>query len=111
MRAVLVLDQSGWHDAQAVLVPETNALLPLPPLSPRVNPMARVWQYLRERSLSHRMLADYEAALEAVCRASIRVLDERGCLTILAAYQNLTASGIFCAGITEQESELGAAIA
>jgi hypothetical protein len=28
-----------------------------------------VWLYLRERYLSHRMLDDYEAVLDAVCRA------------------------------------------
>jgi hypothetical protein len=27
----------------------------------------RVWLYLRERYLSHRVLDDYEAVLEAVC--------------------------------------------
>jgi hypothetical protein len=40
----------------------------------------RVWLYLRERCLSHRMLDDHEAVLEAVCRTWSRLLDETGCL-------------------------------
>ncbi|AWM87699.1 transposase [Microvirga sp. 17 mud 1-3] len=47
--AVLVLDQAGWHDARALHMPETITLLPLPPASPALNPVERVWLYLRER--------------------------------------------------------------
>jgi transposase len=78
---VLVLDQAGWHDARALHVLDTITLLPLPPASPQLNPVERVWLYLRERYLSHRMLDDYEAVLEAVCRAWNRLLDETGRLT------------------------------
>jgi len=77
VHAVLILDQAGWHDARALL-----------------NPVERVWLYLRERYLSHRMLDDYRAVLEAVCRAWNRLLDETGRLTTLTAYPYLTASGI-----------------
>jgi len=41
-------------------VPETITLLPLPPASPQLNPVERVWLYQRERYLSHRVLNDYE---------------------------------------------------
>ncbi len=94
VHAVLMLDQAGWHDARALHVPETITLLPLPPASPQLNPVERVWLYLRERYLSHRMLNDYEAVLDAVCRAWNRLLDETGRLTTLTAYPYLTASGI-----------------
>ena len=41
--AVLVLDQAGWHGAKALKVPETVTLVPLPPYSPDLNPVERVW--------------------------------------------------------------------
>jgi hypothetical protein len=69
VHAVLILDQAGWHDERALHVAVTNTLLPLPPASPQLNPVERVWLYMRERYLSHRMLNDYEAVLGAVCRA------------------------------------------
>jgi transposase len=53
----MVLDQAGWHGAKALKVPETVTLVPLPPSSPDLNPVERVWLYLRERYLSHRLLA------------------------------------------------------
>ena len=94
VHAVLVLGQAGWHDVRALHVPETITLVPLPPASPQLNPVERVWLYLRERYLSHCVLDDYEAVLEAVCRAWNRLLDETGRLTTLTAYPYLTASGI-----------------
>jgi transposase len=94
VHAVLVLDQAGWHDARALHVPDTITLLPLPSASPALNPVERVWLYLRERYLSHRVLDDYDAVLEAVCRAWNRLLDETGRLTTLTAYPYLTALGI-----------------
>jgi transposase len=94
VHAVLILDQAGWHDARALHVPETITLLPLPPASPALNPVERIWLYLRERYLSHRVLDDYEAVLDAVCQAWNRLLDETGRLTTLTAYPYLTASAI-----------------
>jgi hypothetical protein len=49
---------------------------------------------MRERYLSHRVLDDYKAVLDAVCRAWNRLLDETGRLTSLTAYPYLTASAI-----------------
>jgi hypothetical protein len=94
VHAVLVLDQAGWHDARALHVPETITLLPLPPASPQLNPVERVWVYLRERYLLHRALDDYDAVLDTVCRAWIQLLDETGRLASLTAYSYLSASAI-----------------
>ena len=67
--AVLVMDQAGWHVAQALIVPGYVTLALLPPYSPELNPVERVWLYLRERHLSHRVLASYDAIVDAVCHA------------------------------------------
>jgi hypothetical protein len=50
--------------------------------------------YLRERYLSYRVLDEYDAVLEAVCRAWNRLLDETSRLTTLTAYPYLTTSPI-----------------
>lgn len=69
VHAVMVLDGAGWHDPRALTVPANLSLVALPPYSPELNPVERVWLYLRERYLSHRLLDDYDAILEACCRA------------------------------------------
>jgi DDE superfamily endonuclease len=64
--AVLVLDKAGWHTTRRRRVPETISLVLLPAYSPELNPMERVWLYLREQSLSHRVWDTVEAYLRGV---------------------------------------------
>ena len=75
--AVMVLDQAGWHGANALRVPDNVTLVPLPSYSPELNPVERLWLYLRERHLSHRLLDDYDAIVEACCRAWNQLTPER----------------------------------
>ncbi len=65
----MVLDRAGWHGAKALQVPPNVTLVPLPPYSPQLNPMERVWLWLRERFLSLRVFADFDAIVDACCRA------------------------------------------
>jgi transposase len=67
------------HDANVTLVP-------LPPYLPELNPVDRVWLYLKERFLSHRLRADYEAIVDAACKAWKRLTAEGGRIKSLCTY-------------------------
>ena len=82
----MVLDQAGWHGAKALVVPSNITLVPLPPYSPELNPVERVWLHLKERFLSHRLLADYDAIADAASKAWNRLVAEAGRLTSLCSY-------------------------
>ena len=82
----MVLDQAGWHGANALQVPSNITLVPLPPYSPELNPVERVWLHLKDRFLSHRLLNDYEAIVDAACTAWSALLAEVGRITSLASY-------------------------
>jgi transposase len=75
--AVMVLDGAGWHTSHDLVVPPNLSLLRLPPYSPELNPVERIWLYLRERHLSHRLHEGYRAILDAVCEAWCRLTPER----------------------------------
>jgi transposase len=75
--AVLVLDQAGWHGSRRLVVPPNVSLVPLPPYAPELNPVERVWLFLRERFLSHRLLDGYDAILDACCEAWNALTSER----------------------------------
>jgi transposase len=90
--AVLLLDQAGWHGSRRLVVPGNVTLLPLPPYSPELNPVERVWLYLRERFLSHRVLDGYTAVLDAACHAWNALAAEPGRLASLTAYPYLLKS-------------------
>jgi hypothetical protein len=87
--AVMVLDGAGWHDQRSVTVPPNVTLVPLPAYSPELNPVERIGLYLRERHLSHRLLADYEAVVDACCKAWNALTTEPGRIRSLCAYPYL----------------------
>jgi transposase len=66
---VLVLDRAGWHVAKALRVPGNVTLLHLPPYSPELSAMERVWLYLRSHYLSNRAYKDYDDLFEALKHA------------------------------------------
>lgn len=82
----MVLDQAGWHGARALVVPANVTLVPLPPYAPELNPVERVWLHLKERYLSHRLHADYDAIADAASQAWNRLAAEAGRLTSLCSY-------------------------
>jgi putative transposase len=87
--ALRVRDGAGWHDQRSVTVPPNVTLVELPPYSPDLNPVERVWLYLRDRYLQHRLLADYDAVVDACCRAWNALTAEAGRIQSLSAYPYL----------------------
>jgi transposase len=84
--AVMYLDRAGWHRANALRIPGNVMLLALPAYSPELNPVERVWLYLKERYLSHRLLDDYNAIVDATCAAWNKLKAEAGRITTLCSY-------------------------
>ncbi len=58
--AVLILDQAGWHTSEKLNVLENITLLLLPSKCPEPSPTEKVWQFLRENWLSHRVFKFYD---------------------------------------------------
>jgi transposase len=87
VHVALVLDQAGWHDKRALNLPRNITLLPLPSASPELNPVERIWLFLREKHLSHRLLDTYDAIVGALCRAWNALTKER--LRSLTSYPYL----------------------
>jgi hypothetical protein len=58
---------AGWHRSQGFVVPGNITLLELLPYSPELNPVERIWHYLRSHWLANSMfpsLADIMDACE-----------------------------------------------
>ena len=77
VQVALVLDQAGRHTARGLAVPANVTLVPLPPCAPEPNPVERVWLFLRGRFPSRRVLAGYDAIVEACCEAWNALTPER----------------------------------
>lgn len=69
-RAVLMWDGAGWHTAGTLVVPEGIDLVPLPPASPELQPVERLWPLVDEAVANRTFsdLAELEDVLVARCR-------------------------------------------
>ena len=85
--AVMMFDGAGWsRRARPHRFPNNVTLALVPPYSPELNPVERVWLYLRERFLSLRVLDDTEAIIDACCQAWIDLIAEPDRMRTLCAY-------------------------
>jgi transposase len=83
---VMPLDGAGWHISRDLKIPDNITLVVLPPYSPELNPVERVWLYLRERFLSLQLLPSTDAIIDACCEAWNRLIAEPGRLRSLCGY-------------------------
>jgi hypothetical protein len=67
-------------------VPSNITLVPLPPYSPELNPVERVWLYFKQRFLSMRLLNDYQAIVAAASKAWKRLCRQTGRIASLMSY-------------------------
>ena len=72
-RAVLVLDQAGWHTSPDVVLPAGIELVFLPAASPELQPAERLWALVDE-PVANRAFPDVPA-LESVLVARCRTLE------------------------------------
>ena len=63
---LLVLDQAGWHRSKDLRVPANIELIFLPPYSPELNPVERLWQWLKRHSMCNRFYNSLEEVMDAV---------------------------------------------
>ena len=62
---MVILDRAGWHRSQGLVVPGNITLLELPPYSPELNPVERIWHYLRSHWLANSVFTSLTDIMDA----------------------------------------------
>src|SRR5271169_4343547 len=83
--AVVILDGAGWHRSQGLVVPSNITLLALPPYSPELNPVERIWHYLRSHWLANSVFSSLADIMEACEMAWNRFANNHGLVRSLCA--------------------------
>jgi hypothetical protein len=81
--AVRVLDNAGWHRSKSLKIPSNIVLLFLPPYSPELQPVERLWDWMRSHYLSNRVYRDYAHMLQA-SDAAVQTLNAERIKTLCA---------------------------
>lgn len=87
---VLVLDRAGWHVSKTLEPPSNITLLHLPPYSPELNGVERLWLYIKSHFLSNRVFNDYDHLLQAGTDAYRALEPQRELLKSICATPWLT---------------------
>ena len=84
--AVVLMDKAGWHIAGDLAVPANITPVFLPSYSPELNPIERLWLYLKDNQLSHRIFNGTDEIIDACCDAWNTLLAETGRIRSLCSY-------------------------
>lgn len=57
---ILFVDGASWHSSEELQVPSNITLYFFPPYSPELNPIERLWLYLKSNFLSRKIFSDME---------------------------------------------------
>lgn len=90
--AVLLMDRAGWHTTPKLKMPRNITPILLPSRAPELNPVENVWQYLRQNWLSNRVFEDYDAIIEAACKAWQNLIAEPATITSIGSRKWATKS-------------------
>ena len=52
-KACIIMDQAGWHKANQLCIPYNIKIIYLPPYSPQLNPVERLWQHIKDNTIKN----------------------------------------------------------
>ena len=70
---MLIMDQAGWHKSQRLQLPDNIQIKFLPPYSPELNPVERLWNWLKKHVCRNRLF-ECEETLMDVLAENLRFL-------------------------------------
>jgi transposase len=63
---IIALDQAGWHKAKDLKHPDTVSFIYLPSYSPELNPVEKLWQWLRKEVTHNALFRTLEEMMDAL---------------------------------------------
>lgn len=76
-RVLLIWDRAGFHVAKSLRVPERVRLHFLPPYSPELNPVERLWRELRRHACRNRRFDSLDEVETALCTELNRLTNDQ----------------------------------
>lgn len=52
---ILVMDCAGWHQSKGLRVPDNIQIVHLPPYSPELNPVERLWGHMKSNTIKNKV--------------------------------------------------------
>jgi transposase len=65
-KIAIIMDGAGWHKSKDLEIPENMDIFLLPPYSPELNPVERLWGYLKQNVLHNRLFDSLDEIEESL---------------------------------------------
>ena len=65
--AQIVMDGAGWHKSRDLKIPQNITIIYLPPYCPELNPVERLWLYMKQNTIKNKIYETIEELENAVC--------------------------------------------
>lgn len=67
-KAVILMDGAGWHKSHDLVIPSNVRIIIQPPYSPELNPVEKLWQYIKNHTIKNKIYITLDALELAVCQ-------------------------------------------
>lgn len=64
---ILVMDGAGWHKSKDLSVPWNIQIMYLPPYCPELNPVERLWHYIKSHTIKNKIYDNFKILENAIC--------------------------------------------
>ena len=63
----LVMDGAGWHKSKGLKIPKNIEIIYLPPYSPELNPVERLWLYIKQHTIKNKIYETISLLEDSIC--------------------------------------------
>lgn len=67
-RYLLIVDGASWHRSYQLKIPANIEIIYLPPYSPELNPVERLWNYIKQHTIKNKFYDSLSILEGVVCR-------------------------------------------
>ena len=64
---ILIMDGASWHKSKNLIIPKNIQIVFLPPYCPELNPVERLWKYIKNHTIKNRVFKTLENLEDEVC--------------------------------------------
>lgn len=65
-KAIIVMDGAGWHKSKALVIPSNITITFLPPYSPELNPVERLWKFIKDNTIKNKIFNNLDDLEQAI---------------------------------------------
>ena len=65
---ILIMDGASWHKSKALVVPKNTQIVLLPPYCQELNPVEKLWKYVKDNTIKNKVFEILSDLEDEVCQ-------------------------------------------